>query len=92
MYYWTTQPIAEQQRLRILERSKTLTEMKNKLIRQYRAFGHKTSWAGWDNGVYVYKRKRFGRHYVGGHFFSHHATYKVDTDNETFTKLRGRND
>ena len=84
MYYWTKQSPVQQQfdGMRILERSKTLTDMRNKFIRQYRAFGHKPSWDDWIGNVYVYKRDKFG-------VFSHHATFKVDTDSETFTKQIG---
>ena len=86
MYYWTKQSPVQQQfdGVRILERSKTLTDMQHKFIRQFRAFGHKPSWDSWIGNVYVYKRSKFG-------VFDHHATYKVDTDAETFTKLRGLN-
>lgn len=86
MYYWTKQSPVQQQfdGVRILECSKTLTDMRRKFIRQFRAFGHKPTWDSWCGNVYVYKRSKFG-------VFDHHATYKVDVDAETFTKLRGLN-
>ena len=86
MYYWTKQSPVQVQfdGVRIFERSRTLADMRRKFLGQLRAFGHKPTWDSWSGNVYVYKRNKAG-------VFDHHATYKVDADAETFTKLRGLN-
>ena len=86
MYYWTKQSPVQQQfdGVRILECSNTLADMRRKFWRQLRAFGHKETWQEWSGNVWVYKRNKAGE-------FHHHATYRVDTFQDKFIKLRNVN-
>lgn len=86
MYYWTKQSPVQQQfdGMRILERNRTLADIKRSFFKQYRAFGHKNTWSNWCGKVYVYKRNKSGE-------FGHHATYRVDTFQDKFIKLRNVN-